>query len=348
MSEILFEAAAPADLTVFARTLAAAEIDPLVGVLPNRTITGFRTKSVKVSRTTTAAKFRSFDAETPIGKRPVAAIVKSLELAPLGQKLPLFESEILGKYLASVANGGSADQAAVAELVAAAYDDTENNVSAVLNRALQLRGEFLFSGALSIAENGFIQEADFGLPADHDLAVGDLAAAWDNGGDALTDELNWIAKVQEDASEQVVAAVMSSKVARSLLTNTAYVAAAGNLVERVSPAERDRIRAEYNLPPIVICDAKVGGTRVTPEDKIALATATVGEFQWGDTAEGLQLLGAKSVETASVRQPKIVASAWLDNDPVTLWTKANATGLVVAGDINGLFVAEVLSGAVAS
>ena len=55
MSEILFEAIPAADLTVFAQKIAARETDPLTAVLPNHPITGFRTRSTKVSRTTTAA-----------------------------------------------------------------------------------------------------------------------------------------------------------------------------------------------------------------------------------------------------------------------------------------------------
>jgi hypothetical protein len=341
MSEILFEGVKPADVTVFASKLAALETDPLTAILPNRNITGFRSRSTKVSRTTTAAKFRSFDAETPIGKRPVAATVQSVELAPLGQKLPLREMEILTKYLADQTNE-------LAPVVQAIYDDTENNVSSIKNRALQLRGEFLFSGAISIEENGFIQEADYGLPAGHDLSVGDLEAPWDNGGDALSDELAWIERVQEASGETVVALVTSSKVARSLQTNAAYVQASGTVASRITPAEVRSVREAYDLPPLVICDAKVGGVRVTPVDKVALVTSTVGEFQWGDTVEGLELIGSKAVEEAFETNPKIVASAWKTTDPVNIWSKANATGLVVAGDINGLLVAEVLVGSVES
>jgi hypothetical protein len=341
MSEILFEGLPVADLSVFATQVAAREVGGLVQVIPNRTITGFRTRSVKVSRTTTAAKFRSFDAETPIGKRPVAAVVTALELAPLGQKLPLRELEILQKFLAAPGD--------LKGVIEAIYDDTENNVASILNRAEQLRGEFLFSGALSIEENGFIQEADFGLAADHNLSVGDLAAPWDNeGANAINDELSWVQQVQEETGETVTRAVMSSRVARALLSNPQYIAAAGTNVGFVTPGQRDALRAEYGLPPVLVYDGKVGGVRNTPDDKVALVTSTVGEFQWGDTVEGLELLGSNAVDSAFVTDPKITASAWKTTDPVNLWSKANATGLVVAGDINGLFVAQVLAGGASS
>lgn len=341
MSEILFEAIPAADLTVFAQKIAARETDPLTAVLPNHPIAGFRTRSTKVSRTTTAAKFRSFDAETPIGKRPIASVVQDVQLAPLGQKLPLRESEILAKYLAGgTGNAANADLKPVVDTV---YDDTENNVSAILNRALQLRGEFLFSGKLTINENGFIQEADYGLAADHQVAVGAITP-WDNAAaDPIDNETAWIEKVQDDAQENVTAVVMSSKVFRTFSQSPAYVKAISTTLDRITLAQVNEVRAAFNLPPVVICDAKVGGVRVTPVNKIALVTASVGEFQWGDTIEGIKLFGSKAVESAQAFAPKITAAAWIDEDPVTVWSKANATGLVVAGDINGLFVAEVLA-----
>lgn len=341
MAEILWDGVKPADLTSFARELAARETDTLAAVLPNRPIEGFRTRATRVSRTTTAAKVRSYDAETPIGKRPIAVQTSSVELAPIGQKLPLRESEILAKAL----QGGND----LAQVVASVYDDTENNVAAIANKVKLWRGEFLFSGALHIDENGFIQEADFSLAADHDLSVGDLDAAWDAGGDAIADELAWIEKVVEDTGgDRPVFAVTSSKVARTFLTSPAYLAASGTTQERLTTAQVNQIRADYGLPTLLIDDDKVGGVRVTPEDKFALATASVGEAQWGDTVEGLKLFGSKAVESVSSHAPKIVASSTLDDDPVTVWSKANATALVVAGDINGLFVAQVLAGTVES
>lgn len=338
MSEILFEALPVADATRFAAELAAREVGGLAAFLPNRPIDGFRTRVTRVSRTTQAAKFRSFDAETPVGKRPVAATVSDVQLAPLGQKLPLREQEILQRALAD----GSLDAAPVVD---ALYDDTENVVAAILNRAEQLRGQFLFSGVISIEENGFVQEADFGLPADHDLAVTDLTTAWDvTGATPLTDELAWADKVREDSGAEPVATIGSARIRRVLMHNAEYATAVGTEVGFITVAQFDQVRADMALPPFVVYDGKVGGVRTTPDDKIAIVTATVGETQWGDTVEALELLGSRAVESANVTGPKIVASAWKTTDPVNLWTKANATMLAVAGDINGLLVAEVLAG----
>ena len=104
---------------------------------------------------------------------------------------------------------------------------------------------------------------------------------------AIDDELSWAEQVQDETQETVVRAVASSRVARALLRNPQYVAAAQSVTGFITPAQRDAIRAEYNLPRLLVHDGKVGGVRTTPDDSIALVTASVGEFQWGDTVEGL-------------------------------------------------------------
>lgn len=332
MAEILFEAVKPADLTRFARELAAAEPGVLSRYLPNRQIDGVRSRKTTVSRTTTKARVRAFDAETPIGQRPAAATVTEVALAPVGQKLPQSETTILAKALAEGDMG---------EVVSALYDDTTNNVAAITNLVEAWRGEFLFSGKVSINDNGFIQEADFGLDASHNLEVTDLDAPWDGGGDALADELDWVAQVREDSGEDPVATIGSTRILRVLVKNAGYT---GEDVDRITLETFNQLRREWGLPPFVVYDLGVGGVRNTPEDKIAIVTRTVGETQWGITAEELELLGSRAVEAATRHQPRITASAWKHTDPVSLWTKANATVLPVAGDINGLFVAQVLAG----
>lgn len=336
MAEILFENIDPQDTTRFARELAAREPGGLAQFLPNRQINGTESQTTRVSRTTVPARVRSFDAETPIGKRPAAVTQTKVALVPVGQKLPQTSTQIIAQALSK--------DGVMGDVVTAVYDDTENNVASIVNLTEQWRGQFLFNGAISINDNGFIQEADFGLPADHNLSVGDLDAPWDGAGNAIEHELDWVAKVREDSGQDPVATIGSTKVLRSLLRNPDYVGDD----KRITLAAFNALRAEWGLPPFVVYDGSVGGVRNTPDDKIAIVTRTVGETQWGITAEELQLLGARSVESATIHQPRITAAAWLGNDPVTLWTKANATVLPVAGDINGLFVAQVLAGSTES
>lgn len=341
MTEVLWEAAESSveDQTTFVRELAASEPGGLELFLPNRQIEGVKSKHTRVSRVTTAALARSFDAETPIGKRPVAARTEEVGLVPIGQKLPLRETELLHAWLAD-----QNDSDTVTRVADRIYDDQANNVAAITNRVEQLRGEFLSTGRIEFDENGLILEADFGLPGDHNLGVVDLdSGAWDNGGDWLTDYANFVAKVKEDSGEAPFAGIISSRIRSALLTNPTTVAAIGALTGRVTVAQLNQLVTDQDLPPFVVYDGTVGGVRNTPDDKVIVVTRTVGETQWGVTAEEIRLLGSRLVEEASQHQPRIIASATTDFDPVAVWSKANSTVLPVAGDINGLLVAQVLT-----
>lgn len=338
--EILFENAAPADLTAFSRALAARmDTDPKTGpslatLLPNRVIRGTKSRTTKVSRTQTKARVRAFDARTPVGQRPVAASAVEVGLAPLGQKLPLREQEIILTALQS----GNYD-----EVVDAVYDDMANNAGAIHNLIEEFRAGFLFTGKVTISDNGFIQEADFGLDASHDLAVGDLTAPWTTvTADLIGDELSWVQTTQQDSEAQVIAMVTSRAVVNTMMAADQYKVNADGTVN-YSLSAFNAIRQAAGLPPVMIYDKALGGSRLTPENKIALVTGTVGETQWGDTAEALRLFGSNAIDAQATDAPAIASAAWITEDPVNIWSKSNATALPVAGDINGLFVAEVMA-----
>ena len=337
MSEILFDNVNPADATTYARKLATrldSEGVNLAQFLPNRVISGLESKTTRVSRTQTVARFRAFDAVTPVGKRPIAMSTSKVGLAPLGQKLPLREQEILLKALG---NGDYSD------IISMVYDDTTNNTSAIHNLMEVLRGQFLFTGKITANDNGFIQEADFGLPALHNLDAAAVGTPWSTTTiDSIEQELAWVQTVEDDADTNVVAMLTSRRVVNTMLKMDVYKTPTSNVVNR-SLTAMNALRTEVGLPPVVIYDKSIAGSRITPDNKIALVTSTVGETQWGDTAEALRLFGSNAIDEQSVDSPAIAASAWISDDPVNVWSKANATALPVAGDINGLFVAEVLA-----
>lgn len=339
MTETLLDAVSPVTVTAFARDIAAETDGGLARFLPNRSIEGYKTRTTKVSRTTTAAKLRSFDAETPIGKRNVLGVVKQLDLQPVGQKLPLREKELIDFALRT------GDWASI---VTAVYDDTETNVANIRNLVEIMRARYLFSGAVDLNQDGIQMTADFDLPGNHNISLGSITP-WDNpGADPIADELLWSQVVTEDSGESPIAMIGSAAVRNALLRSDAYIGALGTLKTSITIAEFNAVREAYELPPFFVYDEKVAGNRLTPAAKVALVTSTVGETQWGVTAEELELVGSNAVDEISQNTPRIVASAWKSQDPVMIWSKANATVLPVAGDINGLLVAEVLAGGGAS
>jgi len=156
----LWDIVSPADLTVFARTLPDEFPDSLDRFLPDRLIAGIKSRIAKKTRTNVVAQYRAYNAETPIGNRPISVAVTEVLLPPVGHKLMLTEWERLS--LDAAHNGGTA----LDEMVATVYDDVENSVRAVRNRAELARGDFLTDGKFTLAaENGLTIEADFGLAA---------------------------------------------------------------------------------------------------------------------------------------------------------------------------------------
>jgi len=121
----LWDIVSPANLTVFARTVPDEFPDSLNRFLPDRIINGIKSRVARKTRTNVVAQYRAYNAETPIGSRPLSIAVTEVLLPPVGQKLMLTEWERLS--LEAARNGGTA----LDDMVATVYDDVENSVRAV-------------------------------------------------------------------------------------------------------------------------------------------------------------------------------------------------------------------------
>jgi hypothetical protein len=339
----LWDIVSPANLTVFARTVPDELPDSLARFLPDRIIPGIKSRIAKKTRTNVVAQYRAYNAETPIGSRPVSVAVTEVLLPPVGQKLMLTEWERL--QLEAARNGGSS----LDEMVATIYDDIENSVRAVRNRAELARGGFLNSGKFSlVAENGLTIEADFVLAGTHKPTAGTI---WSNPvALALTDEQAYVKVVKDDSGKAPIAAITSSTIIGYLLKNNEYRSAywGGNAGSQpnLNRAQLNQVRSDNGLPVLVEYDHQLyvngANARVIPQGKFILVTDGVGESQWGLTAEGLDFATTGAVDFVLADAPGLVASAWKSPDPVTGWTKTNATFMPVAADINGLLSATVL------
>jgi len=339
----LWDIVSPADLTVYARAIPDEFPDSLNRFLPDRVIAGIKSRSARKTRRNVTAQYRAYNAATPIGIRPVSVSLTEVLLPPVGQKLALTEWERLNLALAE--SGGSALDAMVATI----YDDVENSVRAVRNRAELARADYLVDGKFSlVAENGLTIECDWALAGTHKPTA---AILW--GGALavpLSDEQAWVQIIKTDSGTAPVAAIMSSTVIGALLRNAEYRAAYWGGSAAIQPnlnrAQLTQVRIDNSLPPLVEYDhqLEVDGvnTRLIPTNKFILVTGSVGESQWGITAEGLDFATTSAVDFVLADAPGLVASAWKTPDPVTGWTKTNATFMPVAGDINGLLSATVL------
>src|SRR5690606_29760752 len=138
---------------------------------------------------------------------------------------------------------------------------------------------------LDLDDNGVKMTADFGLASSHNIAIDAGHTPWDNtGATPLTDELEWMIRVQDDSGEQVIATIGSTEIRRQLMRSEEYLTGAGTLRSFLTVTEFNELRTAMELPPFVVYDEKVDGSRLTPANKIAMVTASVGETQWGVTA----------------------------------------------------------------
>ncbi len=329
----------PAVATLVARQVPEPITNPLTSVLPNVPVQGRRSKTVRRTIRNSTARFRSYDAEAPIGRRGDTLELREFALPALSEKLPLSEDLLL-----ALSEGGS--DAVIQRLVEAIYDDIERLTRSILNRAELARGQFLQTGKVTINENGVIDEADYGLPSTHLVTP---ATLWsDPTALAIDEEQAWVDTVRTDALTPVTKATTSKRIRNLLLRNDQYRSFFWPNVSNpptLTPVQLNQVRETFELPPIEVYDGEVpadtGTQRVIADDKFILTADNVGESQWGITAEARELVGKNSVDFTQDMAPGLTVVQWSDPDPVVTWTKVASIFMPVAGEINGLLVADV-------
>lgn len=334
-----------AELTGFIRELPA----PNAGWILNRFLPDVAVRDIKatirrLNQTNRAAKFRAYDAETPVGKRD-AVTQSEVALPPLGQKTVVGEEERLRLEQARL--GGDATTA----LVDAIYDDAEINTRAVKARMELARGDVLLDGKVTITENGIVGlEADYGLAGGHSVTP---ATPWSTVATAtpLADMMSWRQTYITDAGVPPAFAVTSTAVISNLLRNAEIRQLAGSVLGTPSIVSREQLNqvlAAYSLPTIVEYEGQVDvdgtTTRALPNDRVIFVPEdprSLGYTAWGITAEALELTGGSNPSLDFEEAPGLVGVVMREGDPVRTWTKVTAIGLPVIEDISKLMVADV-------
>ncbi|MET0701709.1 MAG: major capsid protein [Mycobacterium sp.] len=336
----------PAQLTGFVREVPGPAQLTLNRFLPDRNIGDIEAALDSVTRTNRAAKFRAYDAETPIGRRDQFES-KRVKLPPLGQKLPIGEYERL--TLERIRTGGDNR----AGIVDAIYDDAETNTRAVYNRMEIARGDVLDDGKFTLAgENGLKLEADFGLPSSHIVTA---STPWDDSANAspLTDLRAWIATYVADTGERPAYMVVSEAIYSSLLLSAEVRQLSASLAgtpSLVTDQQLGQVMGAFRLPQIIPYDTLLdvdGTTKRVLNDKKAIFLpsdpTSLGFTAWGITAEALELAGGQNPSLEFNQLPGLVGVVIKEGDPVRIWTKVGAVGMPIITDPRRLMVATVLS-----
>lgn len=345
----IWDIISPSDLTAFSRKFALdlpiIQGDPLADILPDRNVRSIKVRVRSLTRTLATARFRTWDAENYIARRPFTLGITELELPPLGQKLDITERELLELAL------GNAGQNA--DLLAQIYDDAETNVRATLARMWLAKGDLVTDGKVEISDNGMVGvEADFDMDASHLPTAGVLWSDLDDS-TPLTDELNWRKQMVTDGSPRHTKVKTSETVLNFLLRNDQYKAAfnsnAAASVPDLRPDQLQQVRTTWGLPPIELADEMVehddAMVRIVPEHKFIMAAPDMGETQWGITAQALEAAAGNS-DPAFTRTdaPGIFTAAFKESgERVKRFTSTHAVGLPVIFEKSRLVSASVIA-----
>ena len=324
----------PAELTGYSREQAAAfdaNGTTLADIFPNETTAGVNATWTVNDKVVDVASYRSFDAETKIGK--TAGLERKIaELAPLGEKLRFSEYDQL------VRMGQNSP-----ESVQAAADRLAKQVTnAIMRRLVQARGEALVSGGLAINEDGFVQNVDFGRRPDHTVTA---AAAWNTAADPIADLEQWRAAYVDNTGVDPDQILVSAKVMAALQRNEAMRKYFGTNAPLM--LNRDNINSVlvgYGLPALTVVTARAAGKSVLSDEHVVFTASGAGATVWGSTVEAMD--PRYSLQDAAL--PGLVVGAYAEDDPNIKWIRGTGVALPILANPDLTLAAKVLDAAAAS
>lgn len=341
---IFFDAPVEPDaLTAFIRDVPIPSTLRLVNEFPRRDVDSNTVDFLEIVRTNRTARYRSWDGRIHVSERDTGS-EKRVKLAPLSSSLSMGEYERL--QLEFARTGGTNQQA----LANSIYNDATNLTNEVINRLEMAWGDVLTDGVLSINENGYIDTADFGVPATHLVTA---ATAWTNIAAPALDNLIAWADVWVATNGTMPGQMrMSRRIQRLMQTNTQLInAAVGAAVTRtrINLDELNDVLASEGLPPVgdpydTVLDVDGTSTRVVPEDRLMFLPADLGELgrtTYGVTATALELVNSNASDLSFEESPGIVGVVEKIGPPYRQFTYVDAAAMPILENAKKLFVAEV-------
>ncbi|TFD27516.1 major capsid protein [Cryobacterium cryoconiti] len=334
----------PADLTTFVREVPAAGDLTFLNAFPPRYLTTNTIDFAEIVKTNRTARFRSFDGRIHVSARD-AGSEKRVSLLPLGSSKGVGEYERL--QLEFARTGGTNSEA----LAQAVYNDSQSLTEEVQNRLEQAWGDVLSDGKLTINENGFQGEADFGVPANQKVTA---ATLWTNTASAtvLSDYLAWCDTYAATNGFVPAAARVSQRIARLMQANAQIVGAVHGSTSgktRVNLNELNDLLASEGLPVITVMRIKqldVDGV-TTPsigDDRILFTPENLGDLgytAWGISATALELIDSNKADMAFEDAPGIVGVIEKDGPPYRQFTYVDAVAMPVLAEAKLLMIADV-------
>jgi hypothetical protein len=274
-----------------------------------------------------------YGSEPPVIDRDAVASMSG-ELAKMGLKYIATEEELLALNQARSASEKGA-------MIDSITLQAVKLVQAMQRRVDVTKMEAITKGTFVYNKNGVKVNLNFGVPANHKVAL-TAGNDWNVvGHDVIGDLLAW-ADVYETSTGRMPENILMSRQAFGKMTkNTQIIVEAGRPtgVTRASEADVQAVVGSYGLPSITI----VGDRKVTvknvytgadeviefmPEARVVFVSAGLGEFLYGPTVE-------------NNFEPGIALNAYDKDEPIQSIIRAVATGFPAIKSPELLFHADV-------
>lgn len=301
--------------------------------LPNRNVysTNFAYDVIKNSQH--IAAMIGYGAEPPVVDRDAVAKMHG-EIAKMGLKYIATEEELLAL---NQARNDSEQSAMVDRLTVKGLD----LVQAIQRRIAVAKMEAITKGAFSYNKNGVKVNVDFGVPANHKLAL-TSPNDWANADhDIIGDLLAWSATYEASTGRAPQAVLVSREVFALIAKNNGVIVDAGRPAgaSRASQADIQAVLSDNELPAItVVSERKVtvkdiytGNDEVIeymPVNRVVFVSEGLGNFLMGPTVE-------------NNFQPGIFLDAYDNKEPIQSIFRAVAAGFPAIEAPELLFHADV-------
>lgn len=338
---IVFDApVSPSDLTTFVRrvplpsNLLLSQLFPTV-VKPTNKVNF--SEITKVNRT---ARFRAFDGRIHVADRDGYSD-KVIAMPALSNSRSMGEYERL--QLEATRLGGT-NSAPMADAI---YDDGQDLTTYIQNRMEMAIGDVLTDGKLTINEDGYIAETDFGVAGGNLPTAG---TAWTSAATAkaLTDLIAWCDAYEALNGFRPGGILTSRKVIRLFNQNTEVInAVAGaqtgktrvSLSDAATVLDNEGVPANWTAYETQL-DVDGVSTRVLPEDRIVLLPPNpedLLEVRYGLTATALELVNSSESDVSFENAPGIVGVVEKQGPPYRQFTFVDAVGMPILKDARKLF-----------
>ncbi|WP_181349397.1 major capsid protein [Thalassobacillus sp. CUG 92003] len=274
-----------------------------------------------------------YGSEPPVVDRDAVAS-KMGEIAKMGLKYIATEEELL--HLNQARNDAER-QSMVDRLTIRGVE----LVQALNRRVNVIKMEALAKGQFSYNKNGVKVNVDFGVPAEHKVALSS-GADWDETSrDVIGDLLDWVETYEASTGQTPSVILMSREAQAKLLRNNVIVTEAGRPEgsTRVSQAELNEVLGGFGLPPIqIVTERKVTVKDIysgqneeiefMPAERVVMLSEGVGNFLFGPTVE-------------NNFQPGIVLTAKDKDEPIESILRSVAAGFPAVERPDYIFHADV-------